>query len=189
MTAYEAFKLYAAVNAHINSTYDYFKYGGKLKAASPEAFEKSPHKRMWLKLSQNRSPKTFIIGNLIYNEEKWPTYFIPSHQLEYEKYLEKGMYLFKQDLVELKHNFGDNFVVDSKSSIPYILKLVRSDEISIHTACVFESLLSCNDKWCKSDQFLIFSNLSKKISKITPFFGIQNDKYRAIVTDYFRNKS
>ena len=111
MDAYECYKLYLAVKRHFDSSYDCFKYNGKVKV-TPEAFRKRKDVRQFVKLSNARDPRNFIIGNYLYNNSNWPGSWNIGCQNQYEKYQSNGIYHFTQDIKLLKDDFSSNFTVD-----------------------------------------------------------------------------
>lgn len=187
MNAYTAFKMNSAIQLHFRSqSYDFFKYEGITKQGA-ETFEKKSdkEKRLFLKLSRNRNPYTMAVGNAIFNKDVFLGAYDEAYQRMFEKFLLNGQYLFSQDLNKLKPILADNFSVDEQNSLPYILSLLRSDQISIYTCCVFEQILNCDQTWSKTPQFIVFSRLSNKIRKIAPFFNIETDKYIVLIKGKF----
>jgi len=187
MTAYEVYKMYLALNLHFKGgSYDYFRYNGNVKSATPSNFDKRRDKRIFLKISRMRDPQHYLIGNFIFGENTgWSGSFTEDCKILYEKYLENGTYLFKQDLNKLNHDFNTNFTVDDKNAIPYILVLLKNGEISLHTCCVLDILLNCYNKWKNKEQFMIFENVAKKIHLSAPFFNIDKAKYKALLLTHF----
>lgn len=187
MKAYDAYVAWIAIRNHFASpSYDYFKYNGKTRA-NAQSFENRQDKWVFLKFSRQRDPVNFIAANMIFNPDSYIGSYNVSFQNEFDKYVENGEYWFRKDLNQLKTSFNDNFVVDSSNSMPYLLQLLKSDKISIFTACVFETLINCDSKWSKTPQYMIFRNLSLKIHKSAGFFKIKSDKYKVIVLKHFND--
>lgn len=186
MNAYDAYKQYIAFKLHFTSrSYDYHRYSGGSGATAASFEKRAKEHRHFLKISRNRDPESFIIGNMMFNSDTYVGAFTSDHQKEFEKFRDTGAYHFKGDLGKLKPVFNDNFIVDPDNSTPYILRLLMNRKISLFTACVFEQLLNCDTKWARSDNYLIFSTLAHKIVKSAPFFKIDSAKYRAIVIEHF----
>lgn len=185
MNAYQVYKMILAVQMHFKQeSYDYFKYQGKTRGKLKN-FEQNKDAFRYLKISRMRNPEAFIIGNVLFNPSQWVGDFDERYATQYEKYITNGTYLFQQELNKLKPVFNENFDVDTSQSVPYILHLLMNNTISLHMCCVFESVLGCDSKWSRLDKYIIFSNLSKKIVKSTPFFHVDNDKYKALIMKHF----
>lgn len=96
-----------------------------------------------------------------------------------------GEYSFKQDLKKLKPQFGANFTWQP-GEIPHIIRLLMNEEISIFTACVFETLLKWSHNGDDQDNFLFEDHL-KKVRKTHKFFKIDINTYKKAVTEHYRS--
>ncbi len=187
MTPYEIYKTYLALTRHFKTkTYDYHRYAGVVRC-SPESYEKTKmvEKRFFKKISEMREPYNFMVGNLIFNNPKWINEYDDQYRIMYAKYQKNGLRFFEEEIQNLKDSYNDNFIVDDNNSMPYIIKLVRSGEVSIYTASVFNKIHSMHSKWSTKPQFMIFENVSTKIDKSTGFFNIDNDKYKEAIRRRF----
>ena len=186
MLAFEVFQMFSALRLHFTTSYDYFKYDGKVKGKI-ENFEKRKDIALFSRVAKMRNPETLIIGSVMLGNASHITQVNEKYQNDFERFLENGLYLFSEDLKKLKDDCKLNFSVDNLNSIPYIFKLYKDGEISLHTCCVLEDGLNLDAKWSKSDQYLIFENISKKMVKSAPFFKIDKAKYKALFLKRFQS--
>lgn len=188
MKVYEAYKAYLALSLHFKSEkYDYFKYNGAV-SASESSFDKRKDKFLFARIAKEHDPVGVIAASFIFHPKKpYLTDMTRENYLELVKYKNNGLYLFERDLKELKNNFNDNFSVDNSGGVPYILQLYMNGVVSIHTLCVFESLLGMNGKWKKSANYIIFEEIMSKVVKSLPFFEIDNKVYGPTVRKHFSN--
>lgn len=185
MQVIDAYMMFTSLQLHFNSkTYDYFKYNGKVRV--PKEFSKRKDLALFKRLSENYDPESLLYGNFLFSDKVGHvSQLSKDYQALYEKYRDNGTYHFKEDLKKLDDDFNSNFTVDSSNNIPYILKLYRSNDVSLHTCCVFNEMLNLCEKWKSKDQYMIFEPLAVKISKSTPFFDIDKPKYKALILNRF----
>lgn len=186
MTPLEAYKTYTALNLHFKSkSYDYFEYKGAVRA-SASAFERLPghEQRAFYTISTMREPKTYLIGNVLFNPNRYIKYFDEDHYLKYRTYLTNGSYLLKQDLMHLKSPFGVNFTIESEYDIPYIAKLLVEDKISLHTACILQYLTKWADK-CHSP---IIDDVLFQVRKSYRFFKLNEVEVKGMIIDHYKEK-
>lgn len=185
MTVIETYQCFLALSRHFKSDYDYFKYGGKVRA-SEESFYKRKDRVYFARVAKENNPEEYMAANFIFQEK--PPHISGmqrEHWLTIHKYKKNGLYLFEQDLLKLKRPFNDNFSVDSGSTVPYIVQLYMSGDVSMHTLCVFEKILKMNEKWKKDPIYIVYGDAMKKVCKSAPFFDIDTKTYKNSVLDHF----
>ena len=67
--AYDTYIAYLALQRHFTSSYDYFKYNGKVNA-SPQSFEIRKDKFQFYKLSKHNDYKNYIVANMVNSDKK-----------------------------------------------------------------------------------------------------------------------
>lgn len=187
MTPFEIYKTHLALDRHFKTAkYDYFRYGGGIKASSA-AWDKLKYQQQafYKRVAIMKDPYDFLVGNYIFGNPKWVNDFEDRHRIQMHKYQLNGFRFFCEDIERMREKFNDNFAVDDDNSMPYVLRLVRSSEISIYTACVFNHILNCHQKWSLRPQFMVFETISRKVDKSTGFFTFEKDKYKDAIKSRF----
>src|SRR5690554_6148642 len=126
MNQYEIYKLNRALKLHFtNEKYDFFEYRGRVNV-SPATYDKlaESEKNLYRNIAQLKEPKTYLVGNYIFNQEKYIRFFNNESYLLYKKHLINGEYIFQEDIKKLISPFRDNFLVESSNHIPIIIKLL-----------------------------------------------------------------
>ena len=186
MNAYETYRTYLALKRHFdNEKYDYFQYNGKVQT-SEEAFRKRTDHKQLVSISREYDPFHYMVGNFVMSNDKISTHnMCKDHYIAFMALKKNLAYNFKQDLKKFRPNLVDNLNVDTTLSVPYIIELLTREEISLSTVAIFEGIFNCKSKWEKKDEFMLFENTSKKISKSWGFFDIPIDKYKRAVQTVF----
>lgn len=188
LSPFKTYCLYLALKSHFHTKYyDYFKYGGKVRADF-DSFEKRNDKYYFTKLSKHKDIHSFLLANLIeFNgwvgellaEEYEQKYF------DWKKRRESISYIFKNELDKLDPNFDNNFTVDD--SHPLLLKLYLSNSISLETLTILVDLTHCEIRWDKHlKDDLVWDDLRNKIIKYKPFMNYDKDKMKNIVIEKFK---
>lgn len=187
---FDAYKLYVALKNHFSkSSYDFFKYNGKVKV-NYDSFVNRKDKVFFQKLAKHENLQSFLVANFTHNHKLWVKDLAYSEQAEklYKEWIKKQQsltYLFKNDLEKLDENFNTNFIV-SDNQHPIILKLLLSNEISLETFCILLKLT-------KSIKYLnnnlendpVWNMIKIKVEKYTPFIEFDEEKLRNICFDKF----
>lgn len=191
MDAFEAYKVYVAVKNHFTSkTYDYFKYGGKTKAAR-STFERRKDKYFFHKLSKKKDVLEYLVANFVYgNHVSWVGDFLNNEVSEqrYLKYLkvkESLSYTFIQDLDKIAVDFDSNFQCQDGHH-PTLLKLYLQGEINIETLVILDDLLSFSLKWTRRiEEKIIWPEVNHLCKKYKPFLHYDKDKMKKLVLEKF----
>lgn len=183
MNKFETYIYYSALRLHFTTKYDYFKYKGRINR-TPASFEKlkEHEKILFQNISEMREPKTYITGNFILNPSKYIRDFNKEYYLEYRKLLTNGEYTFRQDLLNLSPPFTSNFPSGKTEQVPVILQKYISEDISLYTACVFESMMN----WTQKIENLWVEDQIKLIRKSCGFFKFDINRYKQIVLERFK---
>lgn len=189
MNAFEVYQLYRALSAHFNSSYDFFKYNGKVRA-DPEKFKQSKEFFAYKKLSNHIDPKKLILSNLLDNEKVYIFDLVhnPSCELkfkEYEKRTSSLHYTFSQEIKNLDDDLKSNFVCEQKQ-LPKVALLFFKKKISLETLIILLDLtksLHYIDGELKDSP--LWDPLSFKIKKYLPFLQYDKKKFLKTVKDQF----
>lgn len=189
MTDYEAYLKYCALKRHFQSTsYDYFKYNGKVKA-SYESFEKRSDRIFFTKLAKHKDIIGFLVANLVI-ENKWVGDLVNEQVAEkaYKDWLKRKeslSYVFKSDLDKLDGLIDSLKVVDNQH--PILFKKYLSKEICAETLIIINHIQRYFRYWSKNMKTdLVWNDEKNKLLKLTPFIEY-NDKYKQILIERFKH--
>ena len=184
MTPYEAFILYTALKSHFTTSYDFFKYNGKVNIPV-DTFEKRRDKFFFHKLAKHRTPKEFLIANtIVANPRTWIGDLVNSTEAEenlkvWMKRVQSLGYTFEEDLKKLLTNLDDNLIIKDNQH-PYLLKLFLRKKVSIETMIILNDLLGFFSHWNKKlKDDIMWSDIKILCEKYRPF--ITYDKKRMMM--------
>ena len=133
---FELYSYYIALKKHFTSTYDFFKYGGKMRL-TVDSFERRKDKFFFYKLGKRKDCKEFLLANVIVDPDVWIGNLVDSKDAdeifrEWTKRQQSLGYVFSNELDELNEDFNSNFVVvDGQYS--RVLQLYNMKRLSIDT--------------------------------------------------------
>lgn len=149
MNPYEVYRLSNALRLHFTQAkYDFFKQGTHNRSSAPEYYDKLSivDKNLYERISQMREPKTYLVGNYIFNESKFVRSFTEDGYLKYRAFNVNGRYNLQQDLKHFKPKFNDNITTNSTEEFPFIINLYMRGKISLYTLCTIEKLTKWTDR-------------------------------------------
>lgn len=195
MTDYECFRDYTALKAHFSSkTYDYFKYGGKIKSASPAALQKRNDKVFFLKLAKHEDPFRFLLANFLVDPNCWIRDIAYSSEAEktYKEYIKRNLsltYLFKSDIVSLSKDIKSEIKCEV-GKIPHLLTLYIQKKISLETMVILYDICALAQLWdagLKDNPLWV--DLGFKIAKYHPFImnNFDKTKMRGILFEHSKS--
>ncbi len=189
MTDYEAYKTYCALKRHFQSTtYDYFKYNGKVKA-SYATFEKRHDRFFFAKLAKHKDIVGFLVANFVI-EDKWVGDLVNEQLAEkaYKDWLKRKealSYVFKGDHDNVDGLIESMKVIDNQH--PILFKKYLSKEICAETLIIINHIQRYFGYWSKNmKNDPIWNEQKNKLLKLTPFVEY-NDKYKQILIERFRH--
>lgn len=194
MTAYDVYKNYVALKNHFNTkSYDYFKYQGKTRTATIDAFNQRKDKIFFMKLAKHKDPTNFLVANLVRRDKTWIGDLAYNEEadrnyVEWLRTTQSLSYIFKNEIDHLKDDFDDNFkCVDNQH--PFAMKLYFRKKISIETLIVLIDVVRCFSHWQKNlKDDVVWQELSHKIIKYKPFLHYDRSKMKNILLDNFKNR-
>jgi hypothetical protein len=142
--AYDTYITYLALQRHFTTSYDYFKYNGKVKA-TPDSFEIRKDKFQFYKLSKKKDSKNYILANILEKDKNiWVGDLLTNESeyiyLQWQKKIQSLSYHFKQDIKKMNDDFDSNFkVVDGQH--PPVLNMYLGGEISLEVLIILNDIL------------------------------------------------
>lgn len=189
--AYELYVYYLAIKRHFTTSYDFFKYNGKVKV-SAMSFENRKDKFHFYKMSKDKEARDLILANMLVNPNIWIGEMLDdkamrTHQ-EWKKKKQSLTYQFKSDINELNDDFNSNFIVEDGQH-PRILKLYNMKRISLETLVIVIDIVGCMGYWNKniSDK-IVWPHINTLVSKYRPFLEYDKVKMKQILVDKYNVK-
>ena len=195
ITPFEVYCTFLALKQHFtNSSYDYHKYHGKVKAKI-EAFHKRKDRYFYEKLSRNKNKKEvfdYFLSNFIDSQDPSKLWIgdLKGEQGEevYLNWLKRTQaltYTFSQDLRTLTE---DNHILDcirvNNNTHPIFVKKFLKNTISLETILILDEIINLSVKLDKELSYdPVWNVISFKIKKYKPFLEFDKKKYIQIVKD------
>jgi hypothetical protein len=187
--AYDAYITYLALQRHFTSSYDYFKYHGKVNA-SPQSFEIRKDKFQFYKLSKHPEYKNYIIANMVNSDKKiWVGDLLTNESddiyKQWSKKIQSLSYHFKQEVSKLNTDFDSNFkVVDGQH--PPLLNEVIAKRFSIEALIILDDILDIFKHWnSKIALQIIWDGVYSKSIKYKPFLHYDKSLMKKTLVDCF----
>jgi hypothetical protein len=186
--AFIAYKDYLAIKRHFISSYDYFKYNGKVNV-SLDSFMFRKDTYLFQKLSKKRDYKNLILSNIVLNSKLWIGSLLEETAnevyLEWKKRTDAITHHVQESLQKLDTNFRTNFV-SIQGQYPHIIDLYMQKEISLETLTILTKLTNSSKYWEKTvvDK-VVFPNIINKLNKYEPFLAYSPDKVKKIIKSNF----
>ena len=201
MNAVDVYQTYLAVKQHFSdSTYDYFKYGGKIRVNKVKfetknlGWDKTFCEKLALRFKgKSKDLEKFFVSTL----SKHPYYVIrdlagyeaDENYRTWKAYQESLTYNFQQDVSKIgelyKGPFDELFMCrDGQHS--FLLTLYTNSEIAIETLIGFDILLGCFDRWNKEiDDPIVWPDIYTYCQRYRPFLRVEEQKFRQILKEEF----
>ncbi len=189
MTGYEAFCLYSGLKLHFTSSYDYFKYNGKVRV-TVDAFDNRKDKYFFHKISRrysNEEFEQFLVANFLHEPGVWIGKLLDeeanTRYVEYQKNIQSLGYTFENQCKDLFDMLDDpNEILKTSGEHPILLKKALRGEVSIQTVFILNSLLNFFPMWKnKITDTIVWPNYEKLISNYSGFLKFDSTKYRLIL--------
>lgn len=185
---YEAYCLYLALKRHFTSSYDFFKYNGKVNA-TPSAFERRRDKYLFVQLAKHHDIQGLMIANILENPEKtWVGDLLTAESndkyLQWKARQQSLTRHFTDQLSRLDDDFDSNFVTED-GKIPKALQALRRKDISYETLLILDQLCGFFDIWTKNVQPVVWENVRMIADKYRQFLDYDEAKMRAIALKHF----
>lgn len=184
MTPYEAYQTFLAIKQHFTSSYDFFKYGGKVKA-NASSFDQRRDKFYFQKLARHRDLRGFLVSNFIDRDIKWVGELITDESesvyKQWQKRNESLTYIVTEELSLLEDDFISFFKV-KEGQHPKLLSLFKQNKISAETLCILNDLLSFFELWDKKiEDPVIWPSVRDRLLNYQPFVQYDKSKLKKVV--------
>lgn len=189
MTGYEAFCLYTGLRLHFTSSYDFFKYNGKVRVTI-DAFDNRKDKYFFHRLSRKYDKEQleqFLIANFLHDPGVWIGKLLDeeanTRYVEYQKNIQSLSYVFENECRELFSMLENpNEILKTSGEHPVLLKKALRGEVSIQTLHILNLILNFFPMW-KSNitDTIVWPNYEKLISNYSGFLKFDLTKYKLIL--------
>lgn len=170
---YECYKTYLALQRHFSTSYDYFKYNGKVNASS-DAYSKRNDMFAFEKLTkliQKDEYIDFFVGHFLDNPKCWIRNMSKQGYDKYKAKLKNFPTKFKEDLDYLSMHKPSELMANN-GDIPLIHKLCINKKVDIETLIAMDSFFPFIDKHFKEVQVpFVFPEHIQLLQKYRPFFA------------------
>lgn len=185
---FTAYRNYLAIKRHFTSSYDYFKYNGKVNV-SHDNFVTRKDAYQFQRLSKKRDYRNLILSNIIVNPKLWVGGLLEDSAqqiyLDWKKRTDSITRHVQDSLSKLDDDFKTNFV-SLNGQYPHIVDLYLRKEISLETITLLTKMSNSSDYWRKNvvDK-VMFPDIINKIDKYHPFLIYSPEKMKKVVKDHF----
>lgn len=193
MSAYDAFTMYCALKAHFNQrTYDYFKFGGKMKNINPTTLEDRGDWKFFERLARHEDPFGYTVANLVHNRAWYVGEMGPDSDDIYVQWKRRRHSLEYLFTTQLKYfdpvKFKSYFEV-KKGAHPEVFYMYMRKEIDLESLVVLSACLCTYSYWNSSlGSDLIWEEIGLLIRKYRPFLEFDKKHYRKLIKEYLKNE-
>ena len=190
MTDFDCFKLYAALKAHFSLEYDFFKYNGKMKAATFNVFEKRNDKLFFKKLAKHPDVQNFLVANILENPNAWIRDIAYSKEAEkiYNNWLNRIQsltYNFKNDIINISDFKSELIITTGKH--PKLLSRYLQKTISLESFIILLDICNIFTLWDeKMKEDIIWKEVSFQTKKYKPFLNYDQTKMKNILFEHVK---
>ena len=183
---YEAYKLYVAVKLHFTTSYDVFKYNGRLNCPI-SAFSKRNDRKLFARLAERfNTPKQIIeyyVANFAYGNKN-VIYSMDEAEGNYETWMkrkESMTYEFSKQMNYLQRYLEDtrktyDQLFDIESGVPDLLNLYMRGDIHLETLVIIDEYENFLPRW--EPLILIWSDQLQILNKVKRFVRFDKDKLK-----------
>ena len=192
---FDAYKTYLALKQHFTSSYDYFKYNGKIKA-NIESFLKRKDKFFFRKLQKKYAKDDLVevfVSNFIEGGDNWIGSLVSQEsENNYEiwkKTKESITYNYHCDIRFLNdycisHDISANIlIVLEDGNHPILLRLLLQNKIKIETIIILDGILKFVRYWDAKLDDIIWDEKKRLIYNYKPFVQYDLEKCRQLTKD------
>lgn len=189
MTGYEAFCLYSGLKLHFTSSYDFFKYNGKLKT-NIDAFDNRKDKYYFHRIARKYNKEEFtdfLVANFLENPGVWIGKLLEEEAnqiyVQYQKNMQSLGYIFEEDCKHLFESVDNpNDILKTNGEHPVLLKKAFRNEVSFQTVYILNQILNFVPVWKqKINDTIVWPNFESKLNKYSGFIRVDLTKYKLIL--------
>jgi hypothetical protein len=183
-----AYRDYLAIKRHFTSSYDYFKYNGKVNV-SQDSFIGRRDAYQFQRLSKKRDYKNLILSNIVLNPKLWIGGLLEDSAnevyLAWKKRTDAITRHVQENLSKLDDDFKTNFA-SVNGQYPHIIDLYMRKDLSLETVAILTKLTNSSGYWRQTviDKVL-FPDIISKLDKYEPFLVYSTDNIKKVVKDHF----
>lgn len=195
---YNAYVTYLAIKSHFSSSYDFFKYNGKIRSKK-ESFYKRRDKFFFAKLEKKYKKEeriNYIVANFISGNEWIGNMFSSEGERNYTNWKKKQeslSYIYKEELsdlfsatIENGKQLNDLLIVKDHEHPP-LLRAALQESISIEVMIILDDILNFMKHWNKELDDIIWVDYFKRCSNYKPFFTVDNKSYQQITKNLIKS--
>ena len=188
LSPYEAYCLFLALKLHFTSdSYDYFKYGGKVKT-TPEQFNQKRDKYFYHRLCRRYDGdeiRDFLVANFVGNDAQWVGKMLDDEADDmYKSFIKNKQsitYNFKNDVERLFGSGGNPFKYED-NSYPVILNDYMRGDINLYSMIILNDVTGCFAKFdAKLKGDYLWDKFYFKARKLRPFIEYDKEKIKTIL--------
>jgi hypothetical protein len=192
---FDAYKTYLALKQHFTSSYDYFKYNGKVKAKI-ESFLKRKDKFFFRKLQKKYSKDElveFFVSNFIINGDNWIGSLVSQESEDnyatWRKNKESISYNYSNELSLLYDYCLSNdiscnqLVLVEDGNHPILLRLLLQNKISLETVIILDDILRFTRYWNAKLDDIIWDEKKKLIQNYKSFVQYDFEKCKKLTKE------
>jgi hypothetical protein len=185
---YKAYVYYIALKRHFTSSYDFFKYNGKVKS-SLETFKTKSDAYFFVKTARKQDYKNIILANIVKNPNVWVGEISDDSGMEtyteWKRRNESLGYIFELELQQFDDDIRRNFV-SNDGETPKVIHLHLARKISPETFSIVCHLTNAYAFWEeKSVDFFLYNDIIRHSKKYYPFLSFDKKKFTQIIKKRF----
>lgn len=169
---FDCYLLYLALQRHFSSSYDFFKYNGKVSATA-DAYRVRNDYFAFEKLSKIISVEDrvdFFVAHFLENPKEWIRNMSKANFEVYKNKMNGLGNLFRDDLQRMEMEGLKELLQCDQSSIPEIHNKVLNKEINVESAIILDSLFPFIDKHSETVKVaFVFPEHITRLKKYRPF--------------------
>ena len=200
---FRAYQRYLAIKLHFTTDYDFFKYAGKSKSASVNAFEKRKDVFFFRKMERRYSDEEltdYFVANFVENTTgRWIGELASLHaEKVYDKWKKKidsFSYMFREDMIKIKDyaptnflstNVSDMWQVDELNSHPEVLRMYLGGHLNIESMVAANRVLGYIKIWDNTiAEDFIWPDVAKRLKKYDGFLKLDGKVIKSIMKEVF----
>lgn len=183
-----AYQEYMAIKRHFTSSYDYFKYNGRVNVAA-DTFYTRKDAYSFQKLSKKKDYKNLILSNIVDNPKLWVGDLMEERAagvyLAWKKRNDAITSHVQDNLGKLNDDFQKNFISEH-GQYPLLIDLYLRREISLETTAILAKMTNSQDYWSKTVlDNVMFPDIMMRLDKYHPFLVYSKEKVKKVIKDRF----
>ena len=183
---FDAFVLYMGIKLHFHSKgYNFVKYNGKVKTATPNSFMKRRDKYHFAKLyrTYKHDLKDFLVANLSIRDV-WVGELLEdtasNNYIEWKKRNQRLFYTFETEISDLMLNYNIQELLEVQNGQhPVLLKRYMSKHVSLETITIMDEIIGFRKDWKRLiKEEVIYPDVHLRVEKYQSFLDYDFKKYK-----------